>query len=215
MSMQVFSLPESFDTPRAVLIFLHGVGASEQSMLPLAQAAPSDCRKLVLRAPITLPASGYAWFQVQFTSHGPVIQESEAQASLSLLKTSLAAWRKELPGVPVFLIGFSQGAIMSLLVNLTSPGLVDGAICLSGRFPAEFTSAIQQPDDENMPRLWVSHGVEDTVLPIHFAREIRSFLEKKHFRFAYREYAARHEVTPEMLQDAYAWLLDQLQEIAS
>lgn len=206
MSIPVFEVSPSPDKPRGILLFLHGVGASEQSMASLAAAAPSDYRKVILRAPIVLSPSAYAWFHVEFTAQGPVLNESEARRSLMSLEELLLAIRAENPGLPIGLVGFSQGAIMSLLIAVTVPQLVERAVCFSGRFPEEFAQDVQTPLNSQHPRIWVGHGVNDQKLNIDYARQVKNLLERRAYGHSYNEYDAAHEVTPEMLDNAYSWL---------
>ncbi|MDE1178292.1 MAG: hypothetical protein PW789_17090 [Edaphobacter sp.] len=206
MTIQAFQIPMQPVRPRAVLLFLHGVGANEQAMVPLAQAAPEDCTRIVLRAPFALSPGAFGWYQTQFTPDGPIINEAQARSSLQSLVESIASCRAQYPGAPLFLIGFSQGAILSLLVSLTSPGSIDGAICFGGRFPGEFVKDIQTPQETATPSVLLSHGIEDQVLSVDYAREAKKLLETHRFKVMYREYRARHEINPAMREDAFAWL---------
>jgi phospholipase/carboxylesterase len=61
----------------------------------------------------------------------------------------------------VFLLGFSQGAITAAVSSLTSPESVQGAICMSGRFPPEFEHMIAPAERLKQTSLFVTHGVED------------------------------------------------------
>lgn len=211
LPLSVFEFAPAPAKPQAVLVFLHGVGASEHAMSPLAKAASSTYERLLLRAPLPRGNGGFAWFQVAFTNSGPVINEAEARQSLQLLKNFLNQLKAKRPGVPVFLVGFSQGAIMSLLVELTSPALVAGVICFSGRFPAEFRGDIPSRVSPQESRIWVGHGIHDNVLPVQRGRDIEVLLRENGLRFTYREYPGVHEVSPQMLADAYAWLATQLE----
>jgi len=205
-NLSVFEVNPAPENPRGILVFLHGVGASERSMASLVAAAPADHRRLVLRAPISMGPAAFAWFHVEFTAQGPVLNESEARRSLGLLEELVVSLRAASPGLPICLVGFSQGAILSLLLSVTAPQLVERAICFSGRFPEEFERDVQPPLDSQHPEIWIGHGVDDQKLNIGYARAIHRLLERRAYKHSYNEYAAQHEVTPAMLSDAYRWL---------
>src|SRR5437879_11293979 len=70
-----------------LLILLHGVGSNEQDLMGLAPALDGRFLIVSARAPISLAQDAYAWFHIQFTPNGIVIQPEEAEASrIQLLK---------------------------------------------------------------------------------------------------------------------------------
>ena len=106
-----------------LLILLHGVGSNEQDLMGLAPSLDGRFLIVSARAPISLSQGAYAWFHIQFTPNGIVIRPEEAEASrLQLLKfvdEVVEAYQAD--PARVFLMGFSQGSIMSLAASLTSP----------------------------------------------------------------------------------------------
>ena len=109
-------------------------------------------------------------------------------------------------GRGVYLMGFSQGAMMSLALTLTSPAKVAGVVAMSGRLPRQVLE--KEPDREaltGMPFL-VTHGLYDTVLPIENGRAVRDYLAGLPVELTYREYPMAHEVSMESLRDVTAWL---------
>jgi nucleoid-associated protein YgaU len=58
------------------------------------------------------------------------------------------------------------------------------------------------------PRLFVSHGTADTVLPIdQCSRRIVPRLERADYQVTYREFDGPHTVPPEIARAAAAWFL--------
>jgi len=108
----------------------------------------------------------------------------------------------------VYLGGFSQGGIMSYSVALTNPGLVKGIAVMSGRLLPEIKPLVPASDRHKDLSIFISHGTEDNVLNIDFAREAKSWLVSEHFTPNYHEYAgAGHQITQPMLQDMLEWLV--------
>jgi phospholipase/carboxylesterase len=52
----------------------------------------------------------------------------------------------------------------------------------------------------------VSHGVQDNVIPLASAHAIRDHAATLPVHLVYREYPGMHEIRPQELQDATAWL---------
>jgi phospholipase/carboxylesterase len=120
-----------------LLVVLHGIGADEHDLLPLAGVLDPRFRVVSLRAPHRY-AIGYAWFEIVFLAGGRVRPHLEQAAhSLARLRAWLAAAPARLGTDPrrTYLLGFSQGAMMSLGVLRTRPELLAGVVALSGRDP--------------------------------------------------------------------------------
>jgi phospholipase/carboxylesterase len=191
-----------------LLLLLHGVGSNEHDLFSLAPYLDRRLLILSLRAPYTLAPGSYAWFQVDFTPQGSVIDPAQAEASRKAL---IAFINEAVPAYgadpkQVYLMGFSQGAIMSASVTLTQPELIAAAVLMSGRILPQVEPLIAPPEKlQGLPFL-VVHGTADTVLPISHGRASRQLLSSLPVQLEYREYPMGHEVSPESLNDVANWL---------
>jgi len=111
----------------------------------------------------------------------------------------------------VYLLGFSQGAIMSLLVGLRRPDLVAGIVPMSGRLLPETLADRASDDALRGLAVFSVHGTRDPVLPVAGGRAIREALSKLPVALSYREYDMGHQVNAESLADVAAWLTAQLE----
>ena len=195
--------------PAPVAILLHGVGANETGMLGLAEALDPRFAKLVLRAPLAFGPGSFGWFHVDFTPSGPVHPAAEAEASRALLADWIPGAVRDLGGDPgrVYLLGFSQGAIMSVSLLLTRPDLVAGVAAWSGRtLPEALRNRHPGPELAAREAL-VIHGRDDRTLPVQHGRSTRDALQAIPLaRVEYHELAMGHEVTDASLALTGAWL---------
>jgi phospholipase/carboxylesterase len=159
-----------------------------------------------------LGRDSFAWFEVNFTSQGPVINPEEAEAS----RNTLIAFIDEVvkaygaDAQRVYLMGFSQGAIMSASVALSRPDLVAGAVLMSGRILPQIEPLVAAPEKlKGLPML-VVHGTADATLPISNGRASQKTLSALPVDLLYREYPMGHEVSRESLSDVTAWLRGRL-----
>jgi len=192
-----------------LLVLLHGVGADEHDLLPL--AAHLDPRLLVvsLRAPREYPVMGYSWFDIDWSTVPPaydLAQAEESRAAVAALLPELARKHGADPA-RTFLFGFSQGGAMALAVALTRPELLRGLVVHSGRLVPDLRARAASPAALAALEALVLHGVDDPVLPVERGREIRDFLEPLlGGRLRYAEHEAAHEITERSLGDVASWL---------
>lgn len=198
----------SVSTRPPLLLLLHGIGSNEQDLFSLAPYLDGRFLAVSARAPFVLGPGSYGWFQIEFTPQGMVADIEQAKRSLRLLHGFIDELIETYGADDgcVYVAGFSQGAMMSLALALTSPEKVAGVVAMSGRFPAQvFERELNRKALEGMPLL-VTHGIYDPVLPIEQGRAIRQALEALPVELTYKEYPMGHEVSAESLRDVSAWL---------
>ena len=195
-----------------VLVMLHGIGSHEGDLLQLAPYLDPRLAVISLRAPLPWGAGGFAWFEMAWTPEGLVGDPEQARRSRELLSHFLDQGIPSLGLDPaqVYLLGFSQGAIMSLYLALTQPEKLAGVVAMSGRLSPEILAEAVEPARLQHLSILVVHGTADAVLPVAFGRQIRDYFASLPLSFTYREYAMGHEVSPESLRDIQGWLQSQL-----
>ncbi len=121
-----------------LVIFLHGFGIKD--------ALPSTWTYLSVRAPLPVEPQGYRWFtktdEPEYNG-----ETDELFSSARLIKDFVlkATAKYHTQSDRVFLVGFSQGAIMSYEVALREPEWVRGIAALSGSVLPGLRSALK-PD---------------------------------------------------------------------
>jgi phospholipase/carboxylesterase len=191
-----------------IIILLHGIGSNEQDLFSLADQLPDKFLVISARAPNEIGANRYAWYHADFSKDPPVVNKDEEEKSRGLIIRFIAQLKEHyhFDDKQVFLVGFSQGAIMSYSVGLTRPDVVKGIAIMSGRIPEEVRPLVAPGDKLKHLNVFISHGTNDKVLKISNARDAKSYLEKLGIHPAYKEYAAVHEINRDMLGDLVGWL---------
>lgn len=194
------------------LLLLHGVGSNEAGFVELARQMDPRLTVILLRAPLVLAPNRFAWFPVNFTASGPVIDEAQAERSRRLLVDFIGALPAACGVDPerVWIAGFSQGGIMSASVALTAPSAVAGFGILSGRILREMLPHAAAREQLAGLQAFVSHGAQDQTLGIHFAHHAREVLEGLGVPLEYREYQGGHALDAAMVNDFQRWLGRQL-----
>jgi phospholipase/carboxylesterase len=195
------------------LLLLHGVGSNEAGFIAMARQLDPRLVVILVRGPIVLAPGRFAFFQVSFTPSGPAINAAQAERA----RTTLIDFIEQLPAAydvdprKIWIAGFSQGGIMSASVGLTAPGSVAGFAVLSGRILPEILPLVTPGAALASQQAFVSHGVQDETLGIHFAHHAREVLTKLGVPLAYHEYNAGHALDGSMVADFQRWLGAQLE----
>ena len=197
-----------------MLLLLHGVGSNEHDLVQLAPYLDPRFFVVSARAPITLAPGMYAWFEVQLDPVRPIINPQQAEFSRQKLLTFIdeAIETYRIDPLRVYLMGFSQGAIMSFSVGLTHPEKIAGIVAMSGRVLPEIVPHIAAPEALRDLPIFVAHGTEDQVLLIHHGRAARELLQRLPVALTYREYPMGHQISDQSLADIAGWLAQRLDE---
>ncbi|MEC8990158.1 MAG: phospholipase [Candidatus Latescibacterota bacterium] len=209
----VTSEPRQSSSRSPLLVMLHGYGSHEQDLIGLVDFIDPRYRVVSVRAPLELDMGGFAWFPIEFSPVGMVMDMDEGLRSRDRLLSMLEQTQRQYGNddSDTVTLGFSQGGAMALSMLLTAPGKLAGTAFLSGVWLRELL-----PDDaqsltalEGKPVLQ-THGLHDPLLPINKAHKTRDILESLPLDLTYREYPMGHEINGECLQDVSAWLAGRL-----
>ena len=190
--------PETEATEIPLFICLHGRGADPSDLAGLAfELEPEGYRWVLPKGQIPLPMGpgmlGWAWYSIDDDRAAALPKAREGlRAFVNEVLTKLNQRRSQ-----TLIMGFSQGAAMSLHVGLTSPEPFAGIGVMSGYLPAP----------ETLPNLNVAppqpilmvHGTDDQTLKIEQAREARARLEAAGLLPRYQELPMDHQITSESL----------------
>jgi phospholipase/carboxylesterase len=197
-----------------VLVLLHGMGGNKTDLMSLASMLEAQFCVLSVRAPIVMPEGGHSWYGVQFAPD-PIIDFDQAEASRLLMIGFLndALQRYKLESSSVFLVGFSQGAIMAAGVALTRPDLVAGLVMISGRILSQVKTQVASRADLEGLNVFVAHGRDDQRLPLFHAHETRDWLVRLGVNLTYQEYEGGHEIGSDEYRDVAQWLFERIDRI--
>jgi len=192
---------EQADRPHPCLVLLHGRGSNEQDLFGLVPQLPKRPLVLSVRAPHPFAWGGYFWYE--FTGEQGRPDEATLNSSLDQLRDLLAALPEQyqVDASQVYLLGFSQGALMAGTLTLKEPQLVAGTVMLSGYLP-DIDVTVEGMTGKPV---FMAHGTNDGVLPVVMARQARLRLEDLRAELEYHEYPMEHEVSLDELKDLQCW----------
>jgi phospholipase/carboxylesterase len=193
-------------SPEGALVLIHGRGADERDLAPLADELDPERRLVAIlpRGPLSLPPAGAHWYQVMRIGYpDPATFLPTYRALSGWIGRTLADL--EVPSDRTVIGGFSQGAVMSWALGLgdgrPTPA---GILALSGFMPTVEGFALDL--DRPGLRVAIGHGSLDPVIGVEWGRDARDRLLAAGIEPIYRESIMPHTIDPAFLPELRAWL---------
>lgn len=201
-------LPKLSTGNNPLVILLHGVGSNEKHLFSFANYFPENFIVVSARAPFTIAPNKYAWFEVQFLQHKRVINEEQEAKSTQILNQfiSQAAQRYGADEQQVFLVGFSQGAIMSYTMGLIRPNKIKAVVAIAGRLLDQTKEMIASQEALKNIQFLIQEGTEDQMMPLQYGLDAADFLNSQGVKNELKKYAIDHTVSLEEVHDLVEWI---------
>ncbi len=157
--------------PAQLFVLLHGVGSSAANMAPLAQWLQAQFPQAAILAPDGFDAFDYdpsgqarQWFSLK------EVTEDNRPARIAAVLPRLMAWLTEaqqhfgIDPQATALVGFSQGAILSMALVHEHDGAAGRVLAFAGRYAKLPDTAPQ------LTTFHLFHGSADATIPVQHAR---------------------------------------------
>lgn len=175
--------------PLPLTVMLHGAGGSGQRSLSRLKDL-ADEAGLILLAP---DSRGRTW-DVLLGGYGPDVAFIDRALSETF-------GRYAIDPAHVAIEGFSDGASYALSLGLMHGALFSHILAFSPGFAAPAY-------EQGRPRIFISHGTGDPVLPIDYcSRMLTPMLTRAGYEVSYHEFDGAHTVPHEILRAAVAWFM--------
>jgi phospholipase/carboxylesterase len=205
---------ETAKSPKASVIWLHGLGADGNDFAPIVpalQLPKTPIRFVFPHAPVQpVTINGgmrmRAWYDI---TDGAIRREDEngVRASQKLIEALIAREKERgTEAKRLVLAGFSQGGAIALQTGLRHPQRIAGVMALSTYLPIADKFAAEASAANKDSPIFMAHGSYDPVIPLARAEQSRGILQSLGYAVEWREYPMPHSVCPEELADIGAWL---------
>ena len=194
-----------------LLLLLHGYGSNKEDLYSFADELQDELLIISAEAPHEMGFGGYAWYAINFDAmNGKFSDLDQAKKSIDIIANFIDEIKDKYQTNPekTFVLGFSQGAILSYSLSFFYPNKVQHIIALSGYInqellPKDISKAIKTD-------YYCSHGTLDQVLPINWARKSSPFLTNFGLKNVYFEYPVGHGVSPQNFYSLKSWIQERL-----
>ena len=187
-------VPDTAEPGAPVLVFLHGATGSGRSHLRAVLAA-ADRYGVVLVAPDSRHPT--TWDLIAGGRFGPDVAflDRVLDAVADRLDLDVDRGRLAIGGV-------SDGASYALSLGISNADVFAAALAFS-------PGVLVAPDPVGRPRIFVSHGTADPILPIDAcSRSFVPVLREAGYDVRFDEFDGGHTVPPPVSDDAVRWWLD-------
>lgn len=172
-----------------LVVMLHGAGGTAGNALELVRKH-ADMLGIIVVAP---QSRAVTWDIIGGRRYGPDVSGLDDILSQVFVRYSVDPQR-------VSIAGFSDGASYALSLGVTNGDLFSSIVAFSPGF-------MQPLRRQGRPRIFISHGVEDRVLPIdQCSRRLVPRLTSAGYKVEYREFGGGHSVPDELARSAFELL---------
>ena len=204
---------ETGPSPRAAVIWLHGLGADGHDFEPIVPElgmASAPAVRFVFphapRQPVTINGGAVmrAWYDVAGDGRQDAAGVRASQARVEALVARERA--RGIAARSIVLAGFSQGGAMALQTGLRHPERLAGLLALSGYLPLPESVADEISQANRDVPIFMAHGAHDPLIPLSWAMRSRAHLKILGYAVEWREYPMPHSVCAEEIADIGRWL---------
>ena len=197
----LWSAPERERADRPLLVLLHGYGSHEGDLFGMSPGLPLGPVIASVRAPLA-ESGGWAWWSLAGQVPGEPMLAAVDEAASAIIE-----WLDTLQYTSVSLLGFSQGAAMSLQLLRHAPERFAATVALSG-----FVAGGEHPGDAELarvkPKVFWGRGTADTIIPAAAVDRTAQWLPE-HADATIRIYEdLGHSISPVELRDFVAFLAE-------
>lgn len=207
---------ETGPNPQACIIWLHGLGASSDDFVPIAEQLPLPknlaVRFIFPQAPIRPVAINNnmpmpAWFDIYSLDRNLKHDHAGIEASERGIDQLIQTQLNDFDSRKILIAGFSQGGAMALFSALRYPKPLGAVLGLSTYFPYKTQEIAQFSVANKSIPIFLAHGEFDEVLTLNMGEETKMHLIQQNYNVEWHEYPMAHSVCAEEIVDIAKFIL--------
>ncbi|MCA9322448.1 MAG: dienelactone hydrolase family protein [Planctomycetes bacterium] len=197
---------------RCLVLGLHGMGQDAERLQADLEPIAGCAREFLLPdGPLPFEAPGpdasrrrgHAWYIYTGDQEAFLASAGLTIGWLLDLLTAVRAAEPDLAGLPVVLLGYSQGGYLAGILAMQHPELFGGLCAINSRLKDELAGAISS---DAFPPTLVLHGERDRFIPVERARASAQALADQGLPVTFQAFPSGHSLRPEQIATWDQWL---------
>jgi phospholipase/carboxylesterase len=214
--LETIEVQSSIHTPKASVIWMHGLGADgydfENLATELKLPNSLSIRFIFPHAPIRpVTLNGGVKMRAWYDIFGLNAESREDEKGLWESHQQIAELieQEHLRGIPrkrIFLGGFSQGGALALFTGTRYASELGGIIGLSTYLPLAKKLVLEKnPSKIDLP-VFLAHGTQDPIVPFEWGKMVYDILSELDYSVEWHEYPIAHQLCAAEMNDIRIWL---------
>ncbi|WP_185855547.1 alpha/beta hydrolase [Blattabacterium cuenoti] len=204
------------DKKLPILFIMHGYGSNEKDLFFLNKEIPKNFFIVSMQGIYSMDSTTnysnnngkYYWYDIDFSDKEKtkiidIIQVRNTIKKIYIFIDEIFN-KYKLKTTNIWLCGFSQGAILSYAIALNYSSKIKKVIVLSGCIEKKMLN--KNIEKNNDLEFFISHGKNDTIIPVSFAKKSLEILKNYSFNFSYKEYDSGHTLCDKNYNDLINWI---------
>jgi len=180
LNLKTSSLTQLSEKAKNLIVFCHGYGSDGKDLISIGSYWQRFLPEFYFTSPnapnnCSINSLGFEWFDLMNNNEKDIAR----QLNSSILKLKDFIDKKleqlSLDYSKLFLVGFSQGTIMSLHYALTNFNQIKGVVGYSGKI---YDKKLIEDNLKSRPFIFLMHGNEDNIVPVEDMLEAKDFLNR-------------------------------------
>ncbi len=209
MSLKYLELKNTSNRCNKLIFILHGYGADSNDL----QSIATYWQRFLPEAYFCLPNApnicqinpkGFEWFDLMQTDNEKIIEESliSLKKLENLINEKLEILNLKFKNL--FLVGFSQGTMVSIQYAISQSKEIAGVVGYSGKI---FDYELFEKNFKSKAKIKFLHGNKDEIVSAEEMYKSVDFLKSKKFHVDYKVYEnLGHNISPQGLSDGLKFI---------
>ncbi|WP_341652852.1 phospholipase [Blattabacterium cuenoti] len=196
----------TYENEKTLFLMIHGYGSNEKDLFPFQKDIPENFFIISIQGFYSIGTNKYSWYDIDFDNKNKFINIIQAKKTIEKISFFIheAIEEYKLKKNPVWICGFSQGAILSYAIALKNSDKIKKVIALSGYIENRILP--KQIHHNSDLEFFISHGKYDPIIPVNWSKKGLKFLKEKKILFFYKEYESGHTLNHLNYQDLINWI---------
>ena len=197
------------ENEKKVIIMLHGYGSNEYDLFSLSENINSNYLIISIRACIEMGGESYCWWPLSIDNQMKLVMDiNQAKSSIKSLNNFIMnelANKFKFSSNEIYLLGFSQGCMISYALSINYPKNYKKVIGMSGKISFDIIK-LNEDYDYSSHNMIISHGKYDEIIPMKEGKKASDWFLENKIRNKFIETNSAHGISNDDFKILSHWI---------